>query len=139
MTPKKKVATKARTRIPKARLVEMIEEATVDAYDHSERAMGWFTMLENNLKLPFETEVLGASVRVARIEQRDDDRLVAICVRGRDEQAIGLVDLPLPKPMPLEPSGSRPIAFGSAGDDRGGRAQLRSGMSCAALEPLGPR
>jgi hypothetical protein len=100
VTPKKKVATKPTTRIPNARLVEMIEEATVDANDHSEQVMGWFTMLDNNLELPFETWVLGAAVRVARIEQRDDDRLVAICVRGRDEQAIGLVDLPLPKPMP---------------------------------------
>jgi len=71
----------------------MIEEATVDAYDESEQATGWFTMLENNLELPFETAVLGVSARVTRIEQRDEDRLVAICVRGRDEQAIGLVDV----------------------------------------------
>jgi Calcium binding len=85
---------------PKARLTEMIEEATVDAYDDSEQATGWFTMLENHLELPFETEVLGVSARVTRIEQRDDDRLVAICVRGREEQAIGIVDLPVPTPMP---------------------------------------
>ena len=100
MTPKKKAAKKATNRIPKARLAEMIEEATVDAYDASEQATGWFTMLEDNLELPFETEVLGVAVHVTRIEQQDDDRLVAICVRGRAEQAIGLVDLPLPKPMP---------------------------------------
>ncbi len=101
MTPKKKVAKKATSRISKARLAEMIEEATVDAYDESEQATGWFTMLEDNLQLPFETEVLGVPVRVTRIDQQDDDRLVAICVRGRDEQAIGLVDMPLPTPMPL--------------------------------------
>jgi len=100
MTPKKKAAKKATSRISKARLAEMSEEATVDAYGDSEQATGWFTMLEDNLELPFETEVLGVPVRVARIDQRDDDRLVAICVRGRDEQAIGLVDLPLPNPMP---------------------------------------
>ena len=100
MTPKKKAAKKATNRIPKARLAEMIEKATVDAYDESEQATGWFTMLEDNLELPFETWVLGVSVRVTRIDQRDDDRLVAICVRDRDEQAIGLVDLPLPTPMP---------------------------------------
>jgi hypothetical protein len=78
----------------------MIEEATVDAYGESEQATGWLTMLEDNLELPFETEVLGVMVRVTSIDQRDDDRLVAICVRGRDEQAISLVDLPLPTPMP---------------------------------------
>ncbi len=100
MTPKKSAAKKATSRISKVRLAEMIEEATVDAYDESEQATGWFTMLEGNLELPFETEVLGVPVRVTRIDQRDDDRLVAICTRGREEQAIGLVDLPLPTPMP---------------------------------------
>lgn len=100
MTSKKKSATTATNRLPKARLAEMIEEATVDAYDASDLATGWFTMLEDNLELPFEIEVLGVPVRVTRIEQQDDDRLVAIRVRGRDEQAIGLVDLPLPNPMP---------------------------------------
>ena len=100
MTPKKKAAKKATSRISKVRLAEMIEEATVDAYGESEQATGWLTMLEDNLELPFETEVLGVRVRVTRIDQQDDDRLVAICTRGRDEQAIGLADLPLPTPMP---------------------------------------
>jgi energy-coupling factor transporter ATP-binding protein EcfA2 len=100
VTPKKKAAKKSTNRISKARLAEMIEEATVDAYGDSEQATGWFTMFEENLALPFDTEVLGVPVRVKRIEQRDDDRLVAICVRGRDEQAIGLVDMPLPTPLP---------------------------------------
>ena len=100
MTTKRKAAKTATNRLPKARLAEMIEEATVDAYDESEQATGWFTMLEDNLELPFETEVLGVPVRVTRIEQRDDDRLVAICARGRDEQAIGLADLPLPTRPP---------------------------------------
>jgi len=100
VTPKKNAAKKATSRISKARLAEMIEEATVDAYDESEQATGWFTMLEDNLELPFETEVLGVPVRVTRIDQRDDDRLVAICTRGRDEQALGLADLPLPTLMP---------------------------------------
>jgi hypothetical protein len=91
---------KAANRISKERLAEMIEEATVDAHGESEQAMGWFTMLDEHLELPFDTEVLGVSVRVARIDHRDDDRLVAICARGRDEQAIGLADLPLSTPLP---------------------------------------
>ena len=100
MTPKTKAAKKATSRISKARLAEMIEEAPVDAYDDSEQATGWLTRLEDNLELPLKTEVLGVAVRVTCIEQRDDNRLVAICVRGPDEQAIGLADLPLPTPMP---------------------------------------
>ena len=100
MTAKKKAAKKGPNRISAARLAEMIEEATVDAHDESEQATGWFTMFEEYVELPFETEVLGVPVRVTRIDQRDDDRLVAICGRGRAAQAIGLVDLPLPNPMP---------------------------------------
>jgi hypothetical protein len=44
------------TRIDKARLTEMIEEATVDAYHESEQATGWLMMLEEHLELPFETK-----------------------------------------------------------------------------------
>jgi hypothetical protein len=77
----------------------MIEEATVDAYDASEQATGWFTMLEEHLALPFETDVLGILVTVAEINQRDDDRIVAVCTRGKKRQAIDLADLPLPSPM----------------------------------------
>lgn len=71
-------AIKSRTRgsgIGKARLVEMIEEATVDAYDESEQATGWFTMFEEHLELPFETKVLGAPVTVVRIDLRDNHQI----------------------------------------------------------------
>jgi len=100
MTTKKRATKMATNRLSKARLAEMIEEATVDAHDASEQATGWFTMLEEHLEVPFQTELLGVSVRVTHIEQRDDDRLVAICMRARDKQAVGLVDLPLPTPLP---------------------------------------
>ncbi len=78
----------------------MIEEATVDAHDESDQATGWFTMLEEHLELPFQTEVLGVPVAVVGIEQRDDHRIVAICTRGKERQAIALADLPLPTPKP---------------------------------------
>jgi hypothetical protein len=44
----------------------MIEEATVDAYDESEQATGWFTMFEEHLELPFDTKVLSTAVTVKR-------------------------------------------------------------------------
>jgi hypothetical protein len=78
----------------------MIEEATVDAYDDSEQAVGWFTMFENYLELPFETEVLGVCVTVDAIEQRDDNRIVAMCKRGKERQAIDITELPAPKERP---------------------------------------
>jgi hypothetical protein len=99
-SPEKKARKTETNRISRPRLGAMIEEATLDAYGESELETGWSTMIEDNLELPFETEVLGVVVRVTHIDQRDDDRLVAICVRGRDKQAIGLVDLPLPTPRP---------------------------------------
>ncbi len=45
-------------RISKARLEEMTEQATVAAYSESEQITGWFTMIEENLGVPFETTVL---------------------------------------------------------------------------------
>ena len=84
--------------LSKARLAEMIEEATVDAYGESEQVTGWFTMLEQHLALPFETQVLGTAVTVTKIDLGNDDRISAICTRGRDRQAISIVDLPLPSP-----------------------------------------
>jgi hypothetical protein len=36
-----------RPRISKARLADMIEKATVDAYGEAEQATGWFTMIDD--------------------------------------------------------------------------------------------
>ena len=92
--------TRAATRLSKVRLRAMIEEATVDAYNDAEQTTGWFTMLEEHLALPFETTVLGVAVTVASIDLRDATLIVAICTRGRERQAVSLVDLPLPSPKP---------------------------------------
>jgi hypothetical protein len=78
----------------------MIEAATIDAYDESEQATGWFTMLEEHLELPFDTRVLAIAVTVTSIDLRDGGQIVAICTPGRDHQAISLVDLPLRSPKP---------------------------------------
>jgi hypothetical protein len=48
----------------------------------------------------FRQSTQGLPVRVTRIDLRDDHRLVAICMRGRNKQVIGLTDLPLPHPNP---------------------------------------
>jgi hypothetical protein len=56
-------------------------------------------MIEENLEVPFETWMLGVSIVVESVEERDD-RIVAICARGNDRQAVSLFDLPLPSPPP---------------------------------------
>jgi hypothetical protein len=84
----------------KAELDRLIEDAIVDAYGESEQRVGFYTMLEERLGLPFKTEVLGVSVTVERIDMTDDEQIVAICRRGRSRQSIPIVDVPLPKPLP---------------------------------------
>jgi hypothetical protein len=78
----------------------MIEEATVDAHDESEQELGWFTMISQELAVPFETTVLGVPVTVERLEMNRADQIIAVCSRGRGRQAIAILDLPLPMPPP---------------------------------------
>jgi hypothetical protein len=82
------------------RLTTPIAEATVDAYNESEQRMGFYTMLEEHLDVPFETTVLGVDVVVAQVDLTDDDQTVAICRRDRSKQAIPILELPLPMPRP---------------------------------------
>ena len=83
-----------------AKLKRLIEEAIVDAYGESEQRVGFLTMLEDNLALPFVTRVLGADVTVERIDLTGSEEIVAICRRGRTRQAIPILELPLPIPAP---------------------------------------
>jgi hypothetical protein len=81
-------------------LAAMIEEATVDAYNDEEQATGLFTMLEEHLTLPFDTEVLGIDVAVAKIDLTIDHEIVAICRCDGHKQTIPILALPLPDPPP---------------------------------------
>jgi hypothetical protein len=84
----------------RAALERLVEEAIVDAYNESEQRGGLFTMIEDHLALPFDTEVLGVPVTVERIDLTEADEVVAICRRGRTRQRIAVLDLPLPSPPP---------------------------------------
>lgn len=46
------------------------------------------------------TDVLGVRVTVEKIELRDDNRIVAVCRRGKQKQSIAITDLPLSTPKP---------------------------------------
>ena len=84
--------------LSKAELAAMAEKATVDCYGEDEQAMGFQTMIVDNLKVPFVTSVLGVDVTVEDIDLADDGSILAICARGGIRQAIRVVDLPLPPP-----------------------------------------
>lgn len=81
-------------------LDKLIEEATVDCYDKEEQASGFFTMIEENLALPFATRVLGVEASVVAVEMDNDGSLDAVCERSGERQRIGLTNLPLPSPPP---------------------------------------
>ena len=81
-------------------LDKLIEEAIVDCHDEDEQASGFFNMIEENLVLPFTTQILGVEVSVVDFEMDDDGALKAVCKHGGKRQRIGLTDLPLPSPLP---------------------------------------
>lgn len=86
--------------LSRRQLQALIEDATVDAHDESEQRVGFFTVLEEHLAVPFTTDVLGTRVVVERLDLTEADEIVAVCRRGRTRQRIDLSDLPLPSPPP---------------------------------------
>ena len=89
-----------RRAITQAEYEEMVETATVDAYGESEQATGWQCVIDEHLQMPFETEMLGVTVRVEKIDLLDDDSIVAVCRRGQHRQTVPILDLPMPRVPP---------------------------------------
>ncbi|MGH9018940.1 MAG: hypothetical protein ACRDY1_14410 [Acidimicrobiales bacterium] len=77
----------------------MIADATVDCYNESEVVTGLLTMIEDNLAVPFESQV-GESVTVTGIDLTEGGEIVGICLRNGFRRSISLLDLPLPRPAP---------------------------------------
>lgn len=84
----------------RAELRKLIEEATVDAYNDSEQRVGFLTMIQEDLDLPFKTTVLGVEVIVERVDMNESKEIVVVCRNGRTRQRVALLDLPLPSPLP---------------------------------------
>jgi Calcium binding len=88
------------SKLSKAELDALAGEAIVDCYDREEQAGGLYTMIQDNLATPFQTQILGLDVLVEDVDLRDDAGVVAICTRGAFRQAVPILDLPLPVPRP---------------------------------------
>ena len=58
-----------------AELDHLVEEAAVDCYNETEQVSGLYTMIEDNLVLPFETMLFGSLVVVERIDLTDRDEI----------------------------------------------------------------
>jgi hypothetical protein len=72
----------------------------VDAYGDDEQIVAVFTRLEDSLRVPFETSILGVEALVERVDLTDAGEIVAICRRGRSTQRVPILDVPLPRPRP---------------------------------------
>ncbi|XYH97117.1 calcium-binding protein [Sorangium sp. So ce1128] len=97
---RRRQAQATRPKVSTARLKELIKEAIVDAYNEEELRVGFLTMIQEHLEVPFETDVLGVPVQVTGVDFNDADEIVAICKRGVLVQRIPVMDLPLPKSPP---------------------------------------
>jgi hypothetical protein len=97
---RKKASKKRQWPPSKTRLNKLIEEATVDAYDEDEALSGFQTLLQDNLALPFDTEILGVPVTVETVDLSDSGDIAALCRRGKSEQWISILEVPLPAPRP---------------------------------------
>jgi hypothetical protein len=78
----------------------MIDEAIVDAYGESEQAVAFHATIDMHLEVPFEAVVLGVAVIVKKIDVTPAGEIIALCHRGRERQAIPILELPLPDPRP---------------------------------------
>jgi Calcium binding len=86
--------------VSKAKLENLIKEAVVDAYNEEEKTVGFLTMIQDHLALPFSATVLGVAVSVEKVDITREGQIVAICRRDNVRQRIGILDLPLPTPTP---------------------------------------
>src|SRR5262249_186887 len=80
-------------------LDKLVEQAIVDAYGDDEQMIGFYSMINDNLALPFTTTVLGVEASVTRVDVPASG-IVAMWARGPDRQAIPILDLRLPEPPP---------------------------------------
>lgn len=84
----------------RAQLEALVSEATVDCSDEEEQVTGLYTMIVDNLAVPFQTTILGVDVTVEDIDMTVRGDIVARCSRGAFEQVVSVLDLPLPTSRP---------------------------------------
>ena len=87
--------------LSRAKLMQLIEEAVLDAYTEEEQVAGFLTMIEEHLALPFSVKILGVDADMEKVDMTLDDQIIAICRRGKTRQKIPILDLALPTPTPV--------------------------------------
>lgn len=84
-----------------AELDTLAEQATVDEpMTSTNSARGSMSCSRSIWRCRSRRTCWGCRDTVKKVDLRPGSGLVAICVRGRHRQAIGVLDLPLPTPRP---------------------------------------
>ena len=92
---------KPKTKENRARLQELIQEATVDCYDEDEQHVGLLTMIEDNVVCPFGARVIGEEVEVTGFKSPEHGHgLFALCKHKGHEYRIDVTSLEWPEPHP---------------------------------------
>jgi hypothetical protein len=90
-----------------AELDSLIEEITVDCYDHDEQLQGFENAFEEDATLPCRGLVIGEEVQVLRVSQATNrHELIATCHHDGHRYEIALLDVELDS----DPDTSRLIA-----------------------------
>jgi Calcium binding len=83
------------------RLLELIEEATVDCYNEDEEHSGLLTMVQDNVVCPFRAKVIGEDVTVVDLEwPKSGYGLLAVCERNGKKHRVDIDSLEWVKPLP---------------------------------------
>src|SRR5580704_11472511 len=93
--------------LSKARLDDLIDDALTDAHSESEQVTGFYTMLENDLHLPFETQILGVTATVESIDITEDDHSLQSAGRARRGNGFCSRNCRCRRHLPRGPSGLR--------------------------------
>ena len=103
--------------VSKARLEKLIAEAVVDAYTEQEQAVGFLTMIQEHLVLPFSVNILGVEAVVEKVEMTRDGRVEAVCRRDNVRQRIGSSIWGYRRPRRPARNGSQHITTGAEGSE----------------------
>ncbi len=83
------------------RLQELIEEATVDAYDDYEQHAGLLTMIEDNVVCPFKAKLIGEEIEVTAFEWPESGfGLKVQCTYKAQTHLVDITSLEWTNPLP---------------------------------------
>ncbi len=88
-------------RIDRARLDELIDEATVDCYGEEEEHTALLTMIEERVICPFRAKVIGETIEVTRFEWPSSGYgMLAVCRREGRAYRVDVNSLEWVEPLP---------------------------------------